>query len=211
MSFCSVPPSTCTLERDLICIFGRLVARSLLCVGSLYSVCVNPGLSKWETSDRGITNPTLLPHVFTVTASIVRRCSIAGMRLMEAASYQQHHPFAHRHASPTARGNAAGLVLRAPLMNMYIHHEWLTCCFAYVQLLSSECRLLGPIGALRCLSKLLSLWSSIYLSRSWSAPQVGWHNELWGLIIFLRGGEEKVLKLGSGNMATSTRSCWSTH
>lgn len=97
---------------------------------------------------------------------------------------------AHRPASPTARGNAAGLFLRALLMNMYNHYEWLTCCFAYVQPLSPEYRLQGPIRAQRCLSKLPSLWSSIYQSHGWSAPQVDRHNELWVLIIFLRGGKK---------------------
>lgn len=165
-------------------------------------------MSNWEMFDRGIANPTLLPRVYTVTASIVHRRFVAGVRPMEAVSYQRRGP------SPTGPpppqhpqhgGMQQGSLLRALLMNMYIHHEWLTRCFAYVQPLSSECRLQGPTGARQCLFKLPSLWSGVYLSRSWSAPQVDGHNELWVLIIFLRGGAEST-KVGFGSITASVKS-----
>lgn len=162
-----------------------------------------------EMFDREITNPTSLPHVFycdSLHCMLLFHCwhQTDRSRVLSAAP-----SIAHRPASPTARGNAAGPSLRTLLMNMYNHYKWLTCCFAYVQPLSSEYRLQGPIGAQRCLSKLPSLWSSIYQSRSWSAPRVDRHNELWVLIIFLRGGGEKSVKLGFGSVSTSVKSCWS--
>lgn len=107
--------------------------------------------------------------------------------------WHKPHPISttiHCPPPPPQHGGMRQGSLEAPLMNMYDHYEWLTCCFAYAQPLSSEYRSQGPIGAQWCLSKLPSLWSRVYQCRSWSAPQVDRHNELWVLIIFFRGGKK---------------------